>query len=87
MDPVEILMHWLAKNYSKLILLAVVLIVAQRVSTIMNAEQIIVLDDGKIVGKGTHKELLESNDIYKRLWQISEDSAAWNVVGTEGGAV
>ena len=37
---------------------AVVLIVAQRVSTIMNAEQIIVLDEGKIVGKGTHKELL-----------------------------
>ena len=39
---------------------AVVLIVAQRVSTIMNAEQIIVLDEGKIVGKGTHKELLKT---------------------------
>ena len=40
--------------------IAVVLIVAQRVSTIMNAEQIIVLDEGKIVGKGTHKELLKT---------------------------
>ena len=45
------------------------------------------LDNGKVAGSGTHKELLESNDIYKRLWRISEDSAAWNVVGTEGGAV
>ncbi|MHB1484350.1 MAG: ABC transporter ATP-binding protein [Saccharofermentanales bacterium] len=36
-----------------------IIVVAQRVSTIMNAEQIIVLDEGKIVGKGTHKELLE----------------------------
>ena len=50
-------------------------------------EKIYVLDNGKVAGSGTHKELLESNDIYKRLWQISEDSAAWNVVGTEGGAV
>ncbi len=35
------------------------MIVAQRISTIMNAEQIIVLDEGKIVGKGTHQELLK----------------------------
>lgn len=45
---------------------AVVLIVAQRVSTIMNAEQIIVLDEGKIVGKGTHKELLKTCPEYLR---------------------
>lgn len=44
-----------------------VLIVAQRVSTIMNAEQIIVLDEGKIVGIGTHKELLQSCDTYKEI--------------------
>ena len=44
---------------------AVVLIVAQRVSTIMNAEQIIVLDEGKIVGKGTHKELLKTCPEYR----------------------
>ena len=37
----------------------IVLIVAQRVSTIMDADQIIVLDEGRIVGKGTHKELLK----------------------------
>lgn len=46
---------------------ATVLIVAQRISTIMNADQIIVLDEGKIVGKGTHKELLKTCDIYKEI--------------------
>ena len=46
---------------------ATVLIVAQRVSTIMNAEQIIVLDEGKIVGKGTHKELLKTCTQYREI--------------------
>lgn len=46
---------------------ATVLIVAQRISTIMNAEQIIVLDKGKIVGKGTHKELLKKCEVYKEI--------------------
>lgn len=41
--------------------------VAQRVSTIMNAEQIIVLEDGKIVGKGTHEELLKNCETYKQI--------------------
>ncbi|NPD87913.1 MAG: ABC transporter ATP-binding protein [Asgard group archaeon] len=43
------------------------LIVTQRVSTIKNAEQIIILDDGKIVGKGTHEELLKVSDIYREI--------------------
>jgi len=46
---------------------ATVFIIAQRVSTVMNAKRIIVLDDGKIVGQGTHKELLDSCDIYKEI--------------------
>ena len=46
---------------------ATILIVAQRVSTIMDAEQIIVLEDGKIVGKGTHKELLEKCPTYYEI--------------------
>ena len=52
-----------------------VLIVAQRISTILNAEQIIVLDEGKIVGKGTHKELLNNCEVYKQiaLSQLSKD--------------
>lgn len=46
---------------------ATVLIVAQRVGTIMNADQIIVLDKGEIVGRGTHDELMQSNDIYREI--------------------
>lgn len=46
---------------------ATVLIVAQRVSTIMNAEQIIVLDEGKMVGRGTHKELIDSCVQYREI--------------------
>ncbi|MBL6537148.1 ABC transporter ATP-binding protein [Streptococcus suis] len=46
---------------------ATVLIVAQRVGTIMDADQIIVLNEGEIVGRGTHSELMESNDIYREI--------------------
>ncbi|PWL73044.1 MAG: multidrug ABC transporter ATP-binding protein [Clostridiales bacterium] len=52
-----------------------VLIVAQRISTIMGAEQIIVLDEGRIVGKGTHRELLQNCAVYREIAQsqLSEE--------------
>lgn len=52
-----------------------VLLVAQRISTIMNAEQIIVLDEGKMVGKGTHNELIKNCEVYKQiaLSQLSKE--------------
>ena len=55
-----------------------VLLVAQRIGTIMDAEQIIVLDEGRIAGKGTHKELLKSCDVYRQiaLSQLSEEELA-----------
>ena len=51
------------------------LIVAQRIGTIMNADKIIVLDEGKVVGIGKHKELLENCEVYKQiaLSQLSEE--------------
>ena len=54
------------------------LIVTQRVSTIKDAEQIIVLDEGRIVGKGTHKELMETCETYKEiaLSQLSKEELA-----------
>ncbi|MGL4910887.1 MAG: ABC transporter ATP-binding protein [Romboutsia sp.] len=57
---------------------ATVLIVAQRISTIMNAEQIIVLDEGKMVGIGTHDELLENCEVYNQiaLSQLSKEELA-----------
>ena len=52
-----------------------VMIVAQRIGTIMNADKIVVLDNGKCVGVGTHKELLKSCKIYKEiaLSQLSKE--------------
>lgn len=57
---------------------SIVLIVAQRVSTILNAEQIIVLDEGKIVGRGTHRELLETCPTYREIAesQLSKEELA-----------
>ena len=54
------------------------IIVAQRVNTIMDADQILVLDEGKIVGKGTHQELYENNPVYREvvLSQLSEEEVA-----------
>lgn len=43
------------------------LIVAQRISTIMDADQILVLDEGRVVGQGTHEELLANNDVYREI--------------------
>ena len=52
-----------------------VIIVAQRISTILNADKIVVLDDGKIVGIGTHEELMKNNETYREiaLSQLSEE--------------
>ena len=57
------LRHALAEKTSE----STVLIVAQRISTILHAEQILVLDDGKIVGKGTHAELLKNCEVYREI--------------------
>ncbi len=53
-----------------------IVIVAQRVGTVLNADRIIVLDGGEVVGQGTHKELLETCEIYKEIvvTQLSEDA-------------
>ncbi|HEY7130625.1 MAG TPA: ATP-binding cassette domain-containing protein, partial [Candidatus Limnocylindrales bacterium] len=56
---------------------ATVIIVAQRVGTILNADQIIVMDDGGIVGMGTYRQLLETNETYREIVysQLSESEA------------
>jgi len=55
-----------------------VIIVAQRINTIMNADQIIVLDEGKIVGIGTHDKLMQDCEVYRQiaLSQLSEEELA-----------
>jgi len=56
---------------------ATVIIVAQRVGTIINADQIVVMDNGEVVGIGTHRQLLESNETYREIVysQLSEKEA------------
>lgn len=43
------------------------LIVSQRIATIKNADQILVLDEGRLIGQGTHEELMKTNDIYREI--------------------
>jgi ATP-binding cassette, subfamily B, multidrug efflux pump len=57
---------------------ATVLIVAQRVATVMDADRIIVLDDGHIAGMGTHRELMQTSQVYREIVssQLSEEEVA-----------
>ena len=63
-----------------------VIIVAQRISTILHAEQIIVLDEGKIAGIGTHNELLRSCEAYYQIAssQLSQEELRRNLEADEG---
>ena len=58
-----------------------VIIVAQRINTILNADQIIVLEDGKVVGKGTHEELLKNNETYKQIALSQLSAEELNIEG------
>lgn len=64
---------------------ATVLIVAQRVGSIMNADQIIVLDNGKIVARGTHETLMQTNDIYREIANSQLNSADEHIISQEEG--
>jgi ATP-binding cassette subfamily B protein len=46
-----------------------IIIIAHRLSTVVNADTIIVLDDGKVIESGTHQELFQQNEIYTSLWE------------------
>ena len=54
------------------------IIVAQRVNTVMDADRIIVLDDGQVVGMGTHRELIRTCEVYREIVssQLSEEELA-----------
>ncbi len=63
------------------------LIVAQRISTILHADQILVLEEGKIVGKGTHEELMASCEVYRQIASSQLSAEELGVSGEEKGAV
>lgn len=56
-----------------------VIVIAHRLATIQNADNIIVLDQGKIVAQGTHSHLLTASSYYKRMWDAYTQSVQWNV--------
>lgn len=56
------------------------IVIAHRLTTIKDADQIIVMDGGSIVEKGTHKQLFESNGQYARFWEIGQRAGSWKLV-------
>ena len=60
-----------------------VIVIAHKMQSIMNADRIIVLKDGRIAGHGRHTELIETCTEYQNLWRISEETAEWTVRGKE----
>lgn len=57
------------------------LLIAHRLSTVVDVDRILVIDDGKIVEEGSHKELLEKGNIYKKLWDEYQRSINWKIGG------
>jgi len=60
-----------------------VLVIAHKLSSIVSADKIIVLRQGKIAAEGTHRELLENSEDYRKLWAASEESQGWLLKGGE----
>ena len=60
-----------------------VIIIAHRLQTVAGADQILVFDDGRIIDRGTHEELLKTCERYRSLWQASERSGRWTVAAKD----
>ena len=58
---------------------AVTVIVAQRISTVVDADQIIVLDEGRVVERGTHAELVDGGGLYARMWADYQKAVSWKI--------
>jgi len=55
------------------------IVIAHRLSTIQNANNIIVIDQGRIVAQGTHSDLMNTSPLYRRMWKTYTRSSQWNV--------
>lgn len=57
------------------------LMIAHRLSTVVNADRILVIDKGKVVEEGTHEELLQKGEVYKKLWEEYQRAVNWKIGG------
>ena len=72
--------HLIQQAISELTKQKTVIVIAHRLATIENADQILVVDDGHIAQSGTHNELIRQEGIYKRFVGIREQAEGWNLV-------
>ena len=70
---------YIQEAISRLIMNKTVLVIAHRLRTIETADKIIVLDEGKVVEQGTHKDLMKKEGLYRRLYSIQQESLGWSV--------
>lgn len=71
------------EGLSRLLQDKTVIVIAHRLSTITDVDQMIVLDDGRVVDKGTHNELLQRCSLYQRLWEAHIEADQWILAGKE----
>ena len=71
--------HQIQKAFETLTRNKTVLMIAHRLSTVQNADNIIVLNEGKIAEQGSHSALLEKNGVYAAMWADYQRSAQWKV--------
>ena len=72
--------HLIQEALTELTVGKTVIVIAHRLTTIENADQILVLDDGHIVQKGTHRQLISQEGIYQRFIKIRELAEGWSIV-------
>ena len=71
--------HLIQQAISELTIGKTVIVIAHRLATIEHADQILVVDDGRIVQKGTHNQLIRQEGIYKRFINIREQAEGWSI--------
>lgn len=76
--------HIIQESFRKLSKNKTTLMIAHRLSTVVNADKILVIDNGEIVEEGRHEELLEKGEVYKKLWDEYQRAINWRIGGQNG---
>lgn len=60
-----------------------VIMIAHRLSTIQSADKILVIDNGKLIEQGNHKQLVEQNGKYANMWRVYQETSSWKIARKE----